>query len=366
MRLAPKIFLPLGAVLTAAALLVLALGYFIAQDIQRHLLERLAHNYETTIRLLMEHSITEARDVAALFLRLPEVEAAYRIALSGNINAEDDPKAQEARQMLRTALKPLLAGYEKTTGNKLKLHFHLPSNRSLVRLWRSVNFQRGGKDLDISDDISSFRQTVVRANAERQPQSGVEVGVGGFDLRSVLPITAADGTHLGSVEVLVELGTILDEAAHRLGVDLALFMNDNLLPIAIQLQDTSKYPHLGGFVQIRAPADSATVAAMDPDWLMQASGGRTLRASTNRVLLAFPLHDFSKKQIGVLAIAQDTQELTALMRRAGSLAWIVGLALLALVYGVIHITISRTVLRPLHRLTRAALDIRNGSLDVEI
>jgi len=311
----------------------------------------------------MEAATREAAQLASLFLRLPEVEAAYRLALSGNIHDEADPTVQRARMQLRTALAPMLAGYQQTTGTKLKLHFHLPNGRSLVRLWRQTNFERQGKAMDISDDISNFRQTVVHANRTLRPQQGLEVGVGGLDLRSVLPITGTDGTHLGSIEVLVELGPILETLASKLQTDIAVFMKQEFLSIAIQLQDPKKYPQIGGFVQVRAPKDPATAAAILSSWLEEGLHGEAMLFSGDRFLAAYPLYDFSNIPVGLLVLGNDTTFLSEILQSAFFRFLGTTLICIFFIFLVSWIVMQRVVLRPLGRLTHVALQIRDGNLE---
>lgn len=366
MRLAPRIFLPVGITLVGVAVVVFGFGFVFLASLQERFLLRAAQGHETAVHMLMLRAMGEAQQLTALFVRLPEVEAAYRLALAGNIDDEADPKIQEARQMLRRALAPMLAGYEAVMGSKLKLHFHLPNSRSFVRLWRKTNFSRGGQDLDISDDISAFRQTVVQVNRSRQPQKGLEVGVGGFDLRSVIPVTAADGTPLGSAEVLVEFGEILESAARQLQLDLAVFMDASLLPIALQLQDPAKHPRVGSFVQVRAPKQPETAALLDPTWLEDGRRGRTIRSQGAYAVAAIPLEDFSGKGVGVLVFGQSNAELAALLQNLWKVGTVALGVALVVIFVVIYLTVRRVVLRPLERLTEAALAIRDGNFNIQI
>lgn len=79
----------------------------------------------------------KALELAAMAASAPGVEAAYALALSGNPADEADAAAQAGRDRLRQLFRPLLTAYQRTTGlDNLQLHFHLPTARSLVRLWR--------------------------------------------------------------------------------------------------------------------------------------------------------------------------------------------------------------------------------------
>jgi hypothetical protein len=99
----------------------------------------------------------EAVGQTALFVHLPPVMQAYEIALAGDIDDASSPQSQEARELLRKELAPMLDSYSEQFGNKLRLHFHLPNGRSLVRLWRDKNTMIRGEELDLSDDLAVFR-----------------------------------------------------------------------------------------------------------------------------------------------------------------------------------------------------------------
>ena len=48
----------------------------------------------------------------SFFTRIPEIQNAYKIALTGDIENENSPESQEAREMLRIELKPFIDGAE--------------------------------------------------------------------------------------------------------------------------------------------------------------------------------------------------------------------------------------------------------------
>lgn len=131
------------------ALLVAIAGYLFIEP----QLKKLERNFVTKsltkeIANLQEktNSITrQGLELASLFGRSPEAVKAFRLAQQGNMDDENDAFAQKARTYLRQALGPILADYEKNTGEKLKLHFHLPNSRSLVRLWRKKQVEREGQ-----------------------------------------------------------------------------------------------------------------------------------------------------------------------------------------------------------------------------
>ena len=129
---------------------------------------------------------------------------AYRTATQGNMEDEKDPQAQAARELIRAKLSGAAAGYKAVIGKELELHYHLPNARSLLRLWRKKNVKKGEEWIDLSDDLKSFRPTVIEVNRSGAPVKGIEVGRGGFAIRGLAPVKDETGKQLGSVEALAD------------------------------------------------------------------------------------------------------------------------------------------------------------------
>ena len=116
----------------------------------------------------------------------PEVIGMFKNAY--NSNEEEQAKI---RQKL---YKHLFADYERL--RKLvslrQLHFHLPDNRSFLRMHRPSKF---------GDDLTQIRPTVAYVNKNKKSIDGFETGrvLDGF--RFVYPLFDAEKNYLGSVEV---------------------------------------------------------------------------------------------------------------------------------------------------------------------
>ncbi len=306
-----------------------------------------------------------AMEQAALFARAPGVLEAYQDALAGNIADEKDPGAQRARETLRKSLSPMLAGYaELMGGRKFMLHYHLPNARSLVRLWRSKQVTRNGQQMDISDDLTSFRPTVIDANSSRKPVMGIEIGEGGFAIRGVTPIASPQGAHLGTVEALAEFGPIL-EAASGEGQQLVLYMNAEHLNVAAALRDPAKNPVLDGkFVLVSGTKDKSVEKLVTTDLLLRGRKGRVQESHEGLALGAFPINDYRGQQIGVMVAAIDTSAATSTIRVTKySLAGLL-LALLVLPTGTGSIAFVRFVVRPVDRIVAKIKDITEDKADL--
>nr|WP_320050981.1 methyl-accepting chemotaxis protein [uncultured Desulfuromonas sp.] len=257
----------------------------------------------------------KALEQAAILSQVPGVVDAYRLAHSGDLNNESDPSGQKAREQLRDLFKPVIAGYKKETGlTELQLHFHLPTSRSLVRLWRDGwQTKRNGQKLDVSDDLTGFRKTVVEINSgSHKPISGIEVGRGGFAIRGLVPIQDSAGVHLGSAEVLLPFNALLNISKTADTQNYSVYMNADLLPIATKLQDKKKYPIVSNKYVLCASTDQALLSELVS--LDRLDSGTTALHSElvgNYYVSVFPIKDFSGKQAGLMVMAEDVSHTLA-------------------------------------------------------
>ena len=356
--------------LPSAGLIVVlgVIGYLVMRaefaEFQRALYANLLAQKQRDIQATIEMAARESLEKAALFSRLPAVLDAYALAHSGDINDERDPQAQAAREKLRRDLQPHMAGYAAVMdGRKFKLHFHLPNGRSLARLWRDKQEKRDGVWVDISDDISSFRQTVLDVNRSGKPVMGVEIGRGGFDIRGVAPILAPDGKLLGSVEVLEEMAALLNAvgAADRRQERLLLLMNAEQQAITTELQDPQRYPVIAqNYVLLYRSSEAETLDAQDVALLDRARAAAIFEKRTQRGIGAFPVRDYRGGQIGLIVCLFDMREQSRLAARV-KWAMMGTLTAILLVFAAVSMFIThRYVLRPVKAIAAVADCVREG------
>uniref|UniRef100_B8DRN3 Methyl-accepting chemotaxis sensory transducer with Pas/Pac sensor n=2 Tax=Nitratidesulfovibrio TaxID=2802295 RepID=B8DRN3_NITV9 len=358
MGIRQKLFLPF-------ALSVLLLGggayWFLAgelTDLKGVFLRQMARAKANEVSQSVELLAAQALEQAALFSQLPAVQAAYATALSGRIDDEKDPMAQQAREALRRELAAHLASFEAVTGRKFKLHFHLPNGRSLVRLWSKKQIKRDGQDIDVSDDISSFRKTVMDVNRTGQPMKGIEVGRGGFDIRGVSPVKGADGKQIGSVEVLIEFAPLLKIASSAEGEDVLLYMNASLGSLAQGMSDTTKYPRVGNdFIFAAGNPQIPAAALVTPQLLAAGKAGLSTAEGGDTALVAFPVKDYRGEQVGVFVHASNISGATAIFERFSGIMLGALLALLAVPGVVFSVLVSRFVTTPVSRVVSLIRDI---------
>ena len=322
----------------------------------------------------------KALAISTVFTEIPDVITAYRLSLLGDQNDEFDHDMQMARDHLRKTMKPYLAGYEEIMGKPLKLHFHTRSGRSLVRSWRNGwQTKRDGKKIDISDDLTSFRKTVVDINSgDHKPLSGIEIGRGGFAVRGLSPISLPSGEHAGSCEILLPFSTVLKQnTSHDSSYQIAVYMLADFLPIATKLQNPKKNPVVGGkYVYVTSTAPTLTNDVVTSEILDSGRNSEKYQAVGDAYIATFPIPDYSGKTIGVIALVYDLKSVNALSAQLkakgeqilSSINWRFGVGAIVLVFVVtlIIFLITRILTAPLQQGVRVAQKIAEGDLTEKV
>lgn len=331
------------------------ISYFLISNcfiaIQQHNLEYIIDDTFIAIEKNIDQVSISAQETASLFAHSPEVMAAYQLAHTGDIDDAASKESQEARTMLRNELAPQLKSYKATTGKKLKLHFHLPNGRSLVRLWRKKQTKKNGSWVDISDDISSFRRTVLDVNSTGSPVRGIELGRGGFVMRGIVPVKNDAGVTIGSAEVLKSFASVFDIAKQK-NIPMMLFMDKKFLNITTRLNDSSKYPSVYNTILVNKNADNQPFVKMvSEQFLATASRQKTSERIGNYTLIGSPMLDYRGQQIGTLIGAIDSSEALRLASTANtSLATTLAAILLLPLMGMI-IVLKKYITAPLSSIT---------------
>ncbi|MEA3547646.1 MAG: methyl-accepting chemotaxis protein [Thermodesulfobacteriota bacterium] len=316
---------------------------------------------------------------ATIFTIQPGIIEQYQLARNGNMDDEQDPTVQEARISLRQYIQPIYNKYLADTGRpELRLHFHLPNNRSFLRTWRDRQTKRNGKKVDISDDLSSFRHTIVEVNKSHQPIQGIEVGRGGFVIRGIAPVTANSGAHLGTCEVYYSFNDIVTISQTNKNDHFAVYMKKELLPIAKKLQNSEKNPILDKKYVLTATTDKElTTRIITSSILDAAKNSPASRQSDSYYVTSFPILDYSGKQAGVMVYLQNLgpalqhleeteQEAKTKLRSLIVQLFTGNLALLSVLVFCIYFVLNKLVSKPLASAVVFASQIADGDVSGQI
>ncbi len=369
MSIRKKIFLPvLAAVIllsTVCTLIIFRQFAALRQDYIR----QMAEIRRDEILRRISDAAGQSLEKTSFFTKMPQVIAAFETAHRGNMENENDPEAQLAREMLRRDLKDILDGYSALTGERLKLHFHLPNGRSLVRLWQEKQILTDGQWKDISDDLSGFRNTVMDVNRTGKAARGIEPGRGGFAIRGVMPVKNTDGKHLGSAEILLDFDTILknisSEGGHQ---EFLLFMNAQLLPVIHMLHDPQKHPVIGNrYVRV---SGGENVQWPDPAEMLPLldAGQKELALFTegNHAWAAFPVSDCKDRQIGVLAFDIDISGQNKILSSVTLSISLLLAGILTAGGGMTFVLLFFVIHRPISQITCFVKEITRGDLTLQM
>lgn len=356
-KISTRLMLPIAlATLVFSVLLYMVAGNIIGKMMTNNL-ERLGKSKMVDIAASEQRISQSMLAQAALFSEQKNVLAAYETAYQGDISKADDPQLEAARKQLREFFGSIDKGLKANLdGQPLRLHFHLPPARSLLRVW-------SGKQ-NKSDDLRDFRETVLAISSTRQKIVGVEVGRGGFEIRGIAPIFTPEKKYLGSVESLSSYDPLVQYGVNNDKEHIAVYMNKSMLPIATELQDASKHPLVGdAFVFVSSSRRDLTDTLVTKELLDAGTHGLSMRQVHDDFVTLFPIKDFSGKQVGVMVFVYNAGDLFAQFRSIKQ--GILGLSLALLLAILIPLFFSvRAVIIPINRTVAMLKDIAQGEGDL--
>ena len=228
--------------------------------------------------------------------------------------------------------------------------FHLAPAISFVRLHKLEKFD---------DDLSAFRNTVLAANRELTPISGLEKGKGGDGVRGVVPVFYA-GEHVGSFES----GMNFDEGLllafqDAYGPDMSVYFREDLSKVdsfeeeeGIGTDEVILYPLYATTMEEPVEIDEQTKSIVfendQPVTVRLEHGGIAF------AIIIAPVHDYTGDVVGVVEIGIPRTVVLEQMARNRNSAIITGVVSLLVILVLVQQIISRTVLRPIIQLDSVA------------
>ncbi|MCD6533801.1 MAG: methyl-accepting chemotaxis protein [Deltaproteobacteria bacterium] len=340
-KLGTRILMPVVVVTVLFAIALYFMGSMTLNSLIEDSLDEMVAAKVVDIENRQQQIAKSVLSEAALFSRADAVVGAYEEAHKGNLTVAEDPATAAARQQLRDYFSSIESGYVDALGVKnFRVHFHLPSVRSLLRLWKT--------NQKSCDDLSSFRETIKTiAGSSHKPLTGIEIGRGGFAIRGLAPIMAPGGRYLGSVEVLSSYTPLVKNSIANQNESITVYMNSEFLSIATRLQDGNKYPvSEGKFVRVTSTAVDLSDRLISVDLLERGKTEVFKEYKDDFLLTAFPVKDYQGRQIGVMVYIYNASERFAMRDQVKWGIALISLALLFLI-SIVLILVLRTVTKPL-------------------
>jgi len=280
---------------------------------------------------------------------LNDIEFKKNMAMSLAYLVAKNPDVAEAfarrdRKRLTELLYPAYQTLHKDFGVK-QFHFHVPPATSFLRL--HALHQYGEK-------MEAYRHTINKARETGTGVGGIESGVFGLGIRSVVPVFHA-GKQVGTVEIGLSLEeSLLEEFKRNYGTDLVLYVEEE-----------------PGVNRPRVFASTLDKGILSPELFSRcfASGGVLFHTGKlggrDVAIIAGPVRDFSSKIIAVVEIGVDRGQTLALLKRYEAIAAVIGLIGLVLSISFVWL-ISVVFTKRIGRVVEGAEQIAAGHRDTRI
>ncbi|WP_237155365.1 cache domain-containing protein [Oryzibacter oryziterrae] len=285
-------------------------------------------------------------ETMAFVLTTAEAQAASLAAAQADTLAHDPEVARLLAAQDRTGLLAhTLDGFKrlKAEAGVNVMQFHTADIKSFLRVWDPENF---------GQDLSKARPMLLTVNHDRRPQKGLEMGLSGLSLRAAAPVLQGDSL-VGTLEVGVDLKSLLDLAKTTTGADYGLFLDASLVKDG------------GGATLKRDAATNGdlfdALAADGRVGLSREATFGTARVGDDTLsLFGMPLVDYSGRMIGTIVVAananDDADRVAQLAIIFATVALVGGLA----AHALIMITARAMLIRPIDDLAGKVQALARG------
>ncbi len=285
-------------------------------------------------------------DIALSFTDLDIVKQAYRF--------ENDSLGRDfLRKNLSNQFDIIREHSE--VGEDLRIHFHKPPAKSFWRIWRAEGNGAGG------DDLSSFRNTILKISETHEPVKGIEVGKGGLVIRGIAPIFDNDN-YVGSVESFFYFDKIIKDIALKENQNIYFFLPEKKARLAWKLQNNPKIGEYTFVVQ----AKKESIGVIDEEILTTGLTKKHHTIVENTGLFVFPIYDAENS---VIAVACYTHNLDKIKENAYSARnrMLINLILtFIIIFIAIIISTKKFISKPILTINKELIDISEGNLSNSI
>lgn len=223
-----------------------------------------------------------------------------------------------------------------------QMQFHVAPATSLLRLHAPANYD---------DDLSGFRPMVVSTNQDHVARAGMEIAFNGPAVFGVSPVRDVSGNHVGTFEVGIAFGSLVDNLKVAYGLEFALFLEEELLDKdGVSPEVFGDQNRLAKYVKYHSThweLLQELVAAGDLARLEEPVRYTREAFDVPYGVVLVPLRGSTGAPLGVMAIAKD---FGASRAAAGqSVVWQALLALFGIVTlaGAVQVVVRGFLLRPL-------------------
>ncbi|MDN5094377.1 methyl-accepting chemotaxis protein, partial [Aliarcobacter butzleri] len=323
-------------------LLVLIMGYFVLNKYKNDLVDEVHNDVITNLK-----SLSEQRIKAKL-----EVGISNAISIANDSSIKESLANNDRELAIKTLANLSSSMKESTPFQNIQIHLHTKDNRSFFRSWQADKF---------GDDLSPFRPSVVKVNAEKKAVNGFEIGKDGLSLRAVVPIFDSNKNHIGSLEFMQGLNSVAisfdeEKRAFLLLMDLSLTVEN-----VKDGNKLDKYLISQKFINKDFLEDAKKI---DFNKLLKEK-----HLITDKYFYTFnEITDFNGKKLGIALVAEPISYVNNAIKHASNIIWV---SLIILVFAVVLIMIisllnmKNYILKPIFNLKNSIENISNDSSETK-
>ncbi|RXK13547.1 chemotaxis protein [Halarcobacter mediterraneus] len=283
----------------------------------------------------------------------------FDVGISNAISISNDGILKEAlstnnRDLAIKALAKLSKNMKNHTPFKnIKVHIHTKDNHSFLRNWKVEKF---------GDDLSSFRDSVVKVNSSKTTVNTFEVGKAGLSIRSVVPIINYNKEHLGSLEFMQGVNSVAKIFDKR--KDNFLLLMDNKLAVAKldEKKQFHNYTISQKFINKEFLDDANKInikKLLEENYLV-----------SNKYLYTYTtLKDFNNKEVGIALVARPLSIVNVAIDKATFLIFIALIILVIALLTTMFINIfnmKNSIITPIKRLKKAIDNVKEDNSSKQI
>lgn len=261
----------------------------------------------------------------------------------------------EDREFLLNIYSPIIEALNKANPDSpIRVHVHVPPAKSFLRLWKPEKH---------SDDLSSFRRSVVEVLETGSPVKGLEAGRSGIAIRGIAPIKDEMGEIVGSIEVMTGIDRLIAKNAQKFGQEVALY---RIKKDEIASLQTGEEEGSSRFVQFYTSDGELSAKLMNEELLAAAINAPVVKMAGHTLVIATPLKNYDGSAAGVYATFTDMTPFFQVQRQTLIKSALIGLMSFIAISIVVWVLFRAVLLTPLNQSLSALSRISNGDLTVEL
>jgi len=317
----------LGYTVLTVSLVSLVIGFLILNWYANKIEDDVDKNFVKNLQIFVNEKFQSKKDVG--------ISNAVSIANDHSIKLA---LKKHDRRIAIASLKNLSKSLKQSTPFKnVKIHIHTKTNNSFVRSWE---LSRHG------DDLSSFRHSVAKVNQSKVAVNTFELGKAGLSLRSVVPITSNNATHLGSLEFMQGLNSVA-KSFDKNNDGFVLLMDKRVSSVKTFKEDIiykTNYIISQKFINQEFLDDANNI---DIDKLLQ-----NKRYETSKYLYTYvDVKDFRNEKLGIAIVGSPLEKVNIAVNSAKeviNIALLVMVLLVVFILIFISISVKKMVVAPLN------------------